>query len=217
MPPLQELLIKDRLREALDLLLSNPPSNMARSELLELSGRLSDWEQDALRRTETADHLEARRNRIREALLALVERPAPAAARKGMPNLKRNTFRLLVAGKALLLLFVFFHFHTHAFSQAEALVLVGIISPVFVGYLLAAFKSLHKPDMGQTARENPALFRGLAYLGIPLYCMLMLWAMRKVPLDEWPFETARNWMVGIEAAFGGLIAFLVKELFPSSD
>ena len=213
------LLTEDRLRDALDVLLGHSAAALPRNHLLLLQAQLADLERDALLRTETPENLDIRRNQLRQSLLHcadLLEQNATAPAKDGI-HLKKHAFRLLLAGKILLLLFIAFHFYIHAFSQGETLILLGLLSPVLIGYLLTALRSAASPALSTEARQHLPLLRGLVYVGLPLYFAVIVWIMRKVPLDEWAFETARNWIAGIELAFGGLVAYLVKTLFSEKN
>jgi len=212
------LLADNRLREAIDTLIALPDAAVSQRTLRQLQGQLAALEQDALRRTETPENIEVRRNQLRESILTCTEHAA-AGTVEAKPdtiageNLKKHAFRILLVGKILLLLFVAFHFHIHAFSQGETLTLLVLLSPVLVGYLLTALQGQKIPGIPEDAKKNVPFLRGMVYIGLPLYFLLILWMLRKVPLDEWNFETARNWIAGIEVAFGALVAYLVKTLF----
>lgn len=218
----RELLAEDRLREALNLLLltSDAPA-LPRNELRLLQSQLADQERDARQGTETAESLDIRRNQIRKSLLHcadLLEQPAPevlpgGSAENPDARLQKHAFRLLLTGKIALLLFIAFHFHIHAYSQGETLTLLGLLSPVLVGYLLTAVQGREAGASGNVSAANRSFLRGLVYFGLPLYFFIIFWILRKVPLDEWTFDTARNWIIGIEVAFGGLVAYIVKTLF----
>lgn len=214
---LRALLAEDRLRDALDGLLAQPSPALPPNDLLLLKSQLADLERDALLRTETSENLDIRRNRLRESLLHCadqLETPQPPARRhEAWLVLQKHAFRLLLTGKVLLLLFIAFHFHISAFSQGETLTLLGLLCPVLVGYLLTAMQGRSTPANTPANPANLTFLRSLVYIGLPLYFWTILWIMLKVPLDEWTFETARNWIAGIEVAFGGLVAYLVKTLF----
>jgi len=212
---IRSLLADDRLREALATLLAQADPGTSRNDLLQLQGQLADLERDALRRTETPEHLDTRRNQLRDSLLHCADRLEQKAAPPAQAGraLQKNAFRLLLTGKIILLLFIAFHFHIGAFSQGETLTLIGLLSPVLIGYLLTALQgNSSRAISGETQKKLP-LLRGMVYIGLPIYFAAILWIMRKVPLDEWTFETARNWIIGLETAFGGLVAYLVKTLF----
>lgn len=211
---IRTLVSDDRLREAIDYLLEMQPlpASLVRTTLLQFKSQLTALEQDTLRRTESAELLETRRNRLRIGLLHCADALDRTAGPETRSNsrLKQHAFYLLLAGKVFLLAFIAFHFHIHAFSQSETLTLIGLITPVLVGYLLTAVKGLKTPGLSEDAQAHLSLLRGMVYVGLPLYFMVLVWIMLKVPLDEWTFETARNWMIGIEAAFGGLVVYMVK-------
>lgn len=211
---IRELIAADQLREALDELLNVP--QLPVNDLVLLKGQLADLERDTLLRTETAENLDTRRNQLRESLLYCadqIEKSAAPKVKRGK-SLKKYAFRLLLTGKVVLILFIAFHFHISAFSQGETLTLLGLLSPVLIGYLITAMKGRRSPLLSEEAQHNLPLLQGMVYIGLPLYFITIIWIMRKVPLDEWTFETARNWIAGIEIAFGGLVAYLVRTLFP---
>ncbi len=47
----------------------------------------------------------------------------------------------------------------------------------------------------------------------PLYFLVLLWVLNRHPVGDWTFETVRNWLLGVEAAFGGLVVYVVSTLF----
>lgn len=208
------LIGEDRLREALDLMLAQTPATET-APLLNLSGQLAAAERDQQLKLQNADQLAVARNQLRDALLKTLETPAQAVKgenAKGL-RLKKAAFWLLAGMKTLLLLLVLFHFSTSGYGQGEALTLIALLMPVFVGYIAKAAKTWKTPDLPEAARRNLSLLKGAVWIGFPLYALALCWIINQHPAGNWAFETARNWLVGIEAAFGGLVLFVVNTLF----
>ncbi len=218
MQPIELLIANDQLREALDLLLiQSEQGSDTRAQLLQLSGQLSQQEDNTLRNNRPASELEVQRNQIRESLAKMAQQPLTAAstptpAKATGSSLKRWAFYLLVIGKILLFLLVAFHYSTHGFSQGEALAIVAILSPTLVGYITKVSRDHQKPLSTEAIRHLPALRLG-TFVFLPLYFITMFWVLSQTPRDIWPFETTRNWLLGIEAAFGALLLWWANTLF----
>ncbi|MBL7804743.1 MAG: hypothetical protein JNL02_13465 [Saprospiraceae bacterium] len=210
----RQLIAADQLRQAIDLLLAQADAPAA-GDLLQLSGRLSDLERDHSLRTESAEQLDTRRNQLRADLLDWVQRPAAAAdpvAQAGL-RLKKAAFRLVLVFQIALILLVLFHLDTGGYANGEALTLIGLLSPVLAGYLLTALKGYGRPGLSAAARRSLPVLRAVVWALFPLYFLLLCWVLNRNPAGDWPFETARNWVIGIEAAFGGVLAYVVRVLF----
>lgn len=208
------LISEDRLREALDLMLAHTLSADT-APLLNLSGQLAAAERNALLKLKTHDQLVVERNQLRDALLKALEATPPATNAEDHRGLrfKRAAFWLLAAIKTLLLLLILFHFSTSGYGQGETLTLIGLLMPVWLGYLAKAVKTWNTPGLPPAALRNLSLLKGAVWLGFPLYVMALCWILNRHPAGDWAFETARNWLIGIEAAFGGIALFVVNTLF----
>jgi hypothetical protein len=208
------LIGEDRLREALDMMLAHTPSGET-AELLNLSGQLAATEQDERLQLKHADQLNVERNQVRAALLATLATLPPTVAtdnRAGL-QLRQAAFWMLSGMKAVLLLLILFHYSTNGYGQGETLTLILLLMPVLVGYLAKAVKTRNSSNLPESTRSNLAMLKGAVWLGFPLYALTLCWILNQHPLGHWEFETARNWIAGIEAAFGGLVLFVVNALF----
>ena len=213
----RQLIAADQLRQALDLLLAD---SRASAGLLNLSGRLADLERDQLLGLAPPDALDTRRNQLRAALLAWIERaehPAAAGAADADARLKKRAFYLLLTLKIGLLLLILFPLGTSGYSPSEALTLIGILSPVFVGYVVTAAKGMGQPGLGEAARRGLPALKALIWGVFPLYFLCLFWVINRHPAGDWTFETARNWLAGIEAALGGVVLYVVNTLFENSQ
>lgn len=208
------LIGEDHLREALDLLLANTPAGDT-ALLLNLSGQLAAAERDERLQLKSTDQLNVARNQLRDALLKTLEAtpPVPTGENRAGLQLRRIAFWMLLGMKALLLLLISFHYSTNGYGQGEALTLIVLLMPVLVGYFAKAAKTRNAPTLPETARRNLSLLQGSVWVGFPLYALTLCWILNQHPFGNWEFETARNWLAGIEMAFGGLVLFVVNALF----
>ena len=208
------LIAADQLREAIDVLLAHTPQQEA-AALLNLSGQLSATERAAALQLKSADQLNVERNALRDALLARLDESQQAAAPASVrgARLKKTAFYLLIAMKVLLLGQLLFHFSTHGYGQGETLTLLVVLMPVFVGYVVKASATWRTPTLSETAQHNLPLLKIAVWIGFPAYFLALFWVLNQHPAGNWAFETARNWLLGIETAFGALILFVVNTLF----
>lgn len=208
----RQLIAADQLRQALDLLLAQSTAGAA-ADLLNLSGQLSDLERDQLLKLEAPDTLDTRRNQLRATLLAWLERSTDQPAETPGQGLKKTAFRLVLIFQIGLILLVLFHLSTGGYGPGEALTLIGLLAPVLAGYLLTALKGYGRPGLSAAARRSLPVLRTVVWVVFPLYFLLLFWVLNRNPAGDWTFETARNWVIGIEAAFGGVLAYVVGVLF----